>query len=126
MQEYGLEAFASLLRKRNLPLRSAPLHVSRTRVHGTGHTTWLNPPAHPLYMIARNEFLQSLFEYVPAMIAADDWRVRAAACEAIGAISLATKDVRGSGSSTTTRPWTVEETDGFFLACVADVSVGGG
>lgn len=28
------------------------------------------------------------------MIAADDWRVRAAACEAIGAISLATKDVR--------------------------------
>ncbi|KAJ9095343.1 hypothetical protein QFC21_005709 [Naganishia friedmannii] len=54
MQEYGLEAFASLL--------------------------------------PRNEFLQSLFEYVPAMIAADDWRVRAAACEAIGAISLATKD----------------------------------
>lgn len=43
--------------------------------------------------VAQTDFLQSVFQFVPAMIAASDWRLWAAALEAVGVVSLATKDV---------------------------------
>ncbi|GHJ89397.1 hypothetical protein NliqN6_5799 [Naganishia liquefaciens] len=45
--------------------------------------------------LPQTDFLQSVFQFVPAMIAAPDWRLRAAALQAVGVISMATKDVVG-------------------------------
>jgi hypothetical protein len=73
MPEYGLDAFASALRE------SAPRAAA---------WLFLTGPA------AQTDFLQSVFQFVPAMIAAPDWRLRAAALQAVGVISMATKDVR--------------------------------
>lgn len=71
MPEYGLDSFASVLRESS---RSG------------GHLQLIVP-------VAQKDFLQSVFQFVPAMIAAPDWRLRAAALEAVGVVSLATKDV---------------------------------
>lgn len=73
MPKFGLEAFADILRE---------------------YDGWKAEQALELTLYAaQREFLQTLFEHLPAMISAPDWRLRAAGLEAIGAISASTKDV---------------------------------